>query len=104
LPPGRLELEITESVKIDQSFVRGMAEQGDCLAIVRAVIGLGRSLEMAVNAEGVETPEQLAALRAEGCSELQGYLFSRPKPEAEVRAMLLAGPRQIVPCEGYVLS
>jgi EAL domain-containing protein (putative c-di-GMP-specific phosphodiesterase class I) len=65
---------------------------------VRAVIGLGRSLDMAVNAEGVETPEQLAVLRAEGCSELQGYLFSRPKPGGEVTAMLQASPRQLV-CE-----
>ncbi len=81
-----------DKIKIDQSFVRGMADHGDCLAIVRAVIGLGRSLGIAVNAEGVETPEQLAALRAEGCGELQGYLFSQPKPQREVAAMLTACP------------
>ena len=68
-----------DKIKIDQSFVRGMGDQEDCAAIVRAVVGLGRSLGMSVNAEGVETEAQLAALRAEGCGELQGYLFSEPK-------------------------
>ncbi len=77
-----------DKIKIDQSFVRGLSEQADCAAIVRAVVGLGRSLGMAVNAEGVETAAQLAALRAEGCGEVQGYLFSRPRPAAEVPAML----------------
>jgi len=78
-----------DKIKIDQSFVRGMAEQEDCRTIVRAVIGLGRSLGMAVNAEGVETVEQLAALRTEGCGEIQGYFFSKPRPGGEVAEMLL---------------
>jgi diguanylate cyclase (GGDEF)-like protein len=73
-----------DKIKIDQSFIRGMADQDDCRTIVRAVIGLGRSLGIAVNAEGVETPEQLAALRAEGCSEIQGFLFSKPRPANEI--------------------
>ncbi len=77
-----------DKIKIDQSFVRGITTQEDCRKIVRAVIGLGRSLGMAVNAEGVETPEHLEALRLEGCGELQGYLFSKPKPASEVAEML----------------
>ena len=77
-----------DKIKIDQSFVRGMAEQGDCIAIVRAVVGLGRALGMAVNAEGVETPDQQRTLQAEGCDELQGYLFSTPQPIAEVARLL----------------
>jgi diguanylate cyclase (GGDEF)-like protein len=77
-----------DKIKIDQSFVRGITTQEDCRKIVRAVIGLGRSLGMAVNAEGVETPEHLEALRLEGCGELQGYLFSKPKPAGEVPEML----------------
>ena len=77
-----------DKIKIDQSFVRGLSDEADCAAIVRAVVGLGRSLGMAVNAEGVETAAQLAALRAEGCGEVQGYLFSRPRPARDVRAML----------------
>jgi len=78
-----------DKIKIDQSFVHGMTDQTDCLAIVRAVIGLGRSLGIAVNAEGVETLEQLDALRHEDCGELQGFLFSKPRPGGEVSDMLL---------------
>jgi len=77
-----------DKIKIDQSFVRGIADQDDCRTIVRAVIGLGRSLGMAVNAEGVETAEQLDALRAEGCGEIQGYLFSKPRPVGQVMELL----------------
>ena len=77
-----------DKIKIDQSFVRNMTDRQDCLAIVRAVIGLGRSLGMAVNAEGVETHDQREALLGEGCLELQGYLFSRPRPADEVGALL----------------
>jgi len=77
-----------DKIKIDQSFVRHMTDQPDCLAIVRAVIGLGRSLGMSVNAEGVETRAQCDALIAEGCMELQGYYFSRPQPACEVHDLL----------------
>jgi diguanylate cyclase (GGDEF)-like protein len=77
-----------DKIKIDQSFVRNMTDRQDCMAIVRAVIGLGRSLGMSVNAEGVETRDQLDALIGEGCVELQGYYFSKPKPGAEVLDML----------------
>ncbi len=77
-----------DKIKIDQSFIRGLPEQDDCVAIVRAIIGLGRSLGMTVNAEGVETPEQHNALQAEGCDELQGFLFSKPQPVSEVENLL----------------
>ena len=80
-----------DKIKIDKSFVHGMTDQADCLAIVRAVIGLGRALGIAVNAEGVETIEQHDALRSEGCGELQGYLFSKPRPVTDVSAMLTDG-------------
>jgi diguanylate cyclase (GGDEF)-like protein len=78
-----------DKIKIDKSFVQGMTEKSDCLAIVRAVISLGRSLGMLVNAEGVETETQCATLIGEGCGELQGYLFSRPQPVVAVTSMLL---------------
>jgi diguanylate cyclase (GGDEF)-like protein len=69
-----------DKIKIDQSFVRTLSEGKGSLEIIRAVVGLGRALSMKVLAEGVETSEQLAALQAEGCDEVQGFLFSRPVP------------------------
>jgi diguanylate cyclase (GGDEF)-like protein len=77
-----------DNVKIDRSFVTGLNRRDDCLAIVRAVAGLGRSLGIETTAEGVETEEELQVLRAEGCSNAQGYLFSRPKPASEIRRMI----------------
>jgi diguanylate cyclase (GGDEF)-like protein len=133
LKPGRLELEITESIllhdtrdtlailnelrslgvrismddfgtgysslsylrsfpfdkiKIDQSFVRDMNRNEDAIAIIRAVTGLGKSLGMVTTAEGVETVQQFDKLKGEGCTEVQGYYLSRPKPAAEVPAMI----------------
>jgi diguanylate cyclase (GGDEF)-like protein/PAS domain S-box-containing protein len=133
LAPGRLELEITESVllqdsegtlatlhnlrrfgvriamddfgtgysslsylrsfpfdkiKIDRSFIEDVATRDDSMAIVRAVTGLGKSLGIATTAEGVETQAQLDTLRAEGCTEVQGYFFSKPKPAGEIQRLL----------------
>jgi EAL domain-containing protein (putative c-di-GMP-specific phosphodiesterase class I) len=69
-----------DTIKIDRTFVQELPERSDCAAIVRAVAGLGDSLGMLTTAEGVETEDQLARLQAEGCEEVQGYLFSRPVP------------------------
>jgi len=133
LPPGRLEVEITESIflkdsesnlvvltqlgdlgikismddfgtgysslaylrsfpfnkiKIDRSFIRDLPASQSCTAIVRAVCGLARSFGAATTAEGVETDDQLAQMRAEGCTEVQGYIFGRPMPAAEIPALL----------------
>jgi len=77
-----------DKLKIDQSFVSCLGESGDCCAIVRAVAGLGHSLGMTVNAEGVETEAQMAALRSESCDEVQGFLFSKPISNAEVPSLL----------------
>ena len=67
-----------DRVKIDQSFVRDLANDNDDLAIVRAIIALARAMRLAVIAEGVETGEQLALLRHEDCHEYQGYFFAHP--------------------------
>ena len=77
-----------DKIKIDQSFVRDLCTKPDSIAIVRAVTGLGISLGMMITAEGVETQEQLAHLRAECCTEVQGYLLSRPCPASEVADLL----------------
>ncbi|MGH7101791.1 MAG: putative bifunctional diguanylate cyclase/phosphodiesterase [Acetobacteraceae bacterium] len=79
-----------DKIKIDQSFIRELACRPDSIAIVRAVTGLCNSLGMTTTAEGVETEEQLAALSAERCTEVQGFLFSRPRPAMEIPALLLA--------------
>jgi diguanylate cyclase (GGDEF)-like protein/PAS domain S-box-containing protein len=81
-----------DCLKIDRSFVCGIREHPEDLAIVQAVITLGRALGMEVVAEGVETAEQLDLLRGLGCDQGQGYLFARPMPAEEVPAFL-AGRR-----------
>lgn len=133
LPPGRLQLEITESVllgdtegiraallqlralgvgislddfgtgysslaylrtfpfdriKIDRCFVRDLAARDASLAIVHATVELAGKLGMATTAEGIETAEQLAILRTEGCTDIQGYYISRPFPVRQVVEML----------------
>lgn len=138
LPPGRLELEITETamivnteatietlqaiaamgigiamddfgtgysslsflhrfpftrIKIDQSFVRGLGQDPQSDAIVRAVTGLCDSLGVASTAEGVETEAQWDFLRQQNCAAIQGYLISRPQPAHAVGRMLLESQR-----------
>ncbi|TAL79316.1 MAG: EAL domain-containing protein [Beijerinckiaceae bacterium] len=144
LPPGRLQLEVTESIllhggdemlsplhrlrdrgvsltldgfgtgysslsyltkfpfdriKIDQSFVAGLGTRRECSAIVAAIAGVARSLDMAVAAEGVETVEQYDLLRLAGCREMQGFLFGKPCSVADLvfsdaPQQHLAGQRQ----------
>jgi diguanylate cyclase (GGDEF)-like protein/PAS domain S-box-containing protein len=133
LPPRRLELEITESVllqeneknpatlhrlrdlgvrialddfgtgysslsylrvfpfdriKIDGSFVKELPRNVECVSIIRAVADLARGLHMMTTAEGVETAEQLDALREHGCTAAQGYLFSRPLPAGDIGGLM----------------
>ena len=134
LQPGRLEIEVTESVfidnttailatlkelldygvttaiddfgtgfsslsylltfpfgriKIDRAFIAGLADKKESRAIVRAVSQLARSLDIGVTAEGVETEQQLRHVRLLGCTEMQGFLFSRPRPAAELHRLFL---------------
>jgi diguanylate cyclase (GGDEF)-like protein len=80
-----------DAVKIDQSFVRQISTTGDDTTIVKAVIGMARNLKLRVIAEGVETLEELAFLRAYRCDEAQGYYFSRPVLPQQFAIMLRNG-------------
>ncbi len=77
-----------DKIKIDRAFVADLSLRPDALAIVRAVTTLADSMGMTTTAEGVETEEQLAHLRGAGCTEVQGYLISRPVPAEAVAPML----------------
>jgi len=77
-----------DKVKIDRSFVQDIASP-QSRAIIRSVIGLGHGLGVPVLAEGVETPEQLDALRSEGCDQVQGYLIARPNPIGHFEGVVL---------------
>jgi len=78
-----------DSLKIDQSFVRGAMESGGCDAIVAAIATLGQNLGIPTTAEGVETEEQLRRVQGHGCTVVQGYLTGRPMPAQD--ASLLVG-------------
>ncbi len=77
-----------DKIKIDRSFVSELGTREDSVAIIRAVTGLGRSLGIVTTAEGVENDEQLEFLRREGCTQAQGFLFSKPRPASDVMIML----------------
>jgi diguanylate cyclase (GGDEF)-like protein/PAS domain S-box-containing protein len=77
-----------DALKIDQSFVREIGTSPDGTTIVRAIISMGRSLNLRIIAEGVETIEDLAFLKAQGCDEGQGYYFSRPVPANQFAKLL----------------
>ena len=79
-----------DCVKVDRSFVRGVPDNEEDVAIVNAVIELGHALKLSVTAEGVETAEQLGRLQNAGCDTAQGFLFYRPEPP-EVVEQLFAG-------------
>jgi diguanylate cyclase (GGDEF)-like protein/PAS domain S-box-containing protein len=77
-----------DKIKIDRSFISGISGQDDSFAIVRAVAAIGSSLKMTTTAEGVETREQFDRIKSEGCTEVQGYFFSPPKPAADIARVL----------------
>ncbi|MDY0925771.1 bifunctional diguanylate cyclase/phosphodiesterase [Enterobacter sp. CFBP8995] len=69
-----------DKIKIDKSFINDMGDSREALAIIRAITGMSRSLDIQITAEGVESGEQYAKLREEGCTLFQGYFFGRPQP------------------------
>ena len=82
-----------DAVKIDRSFVGRMDRDARSAQLVHAIVSLARNLRVQVVAEGVETREQLAALRGMGCDQAQGFLFAEPLPEERVSRMLASDPR-----------
>ena len=73
-----------DKIKIDRCFIAELARREDCQAIVRSVLSLAGELNMVTTAEGVEALDQLEALRASGCDQAQGYLFSHALPAGEL--------------------
>ncbi|MGE0627105.1 MAG: EAL domain-containing protein [Hyphomicrobiaceae bacterium] len=80
-----------DKIKIDRAFVQNLERGEDSLSIVRAIAAMARGLGMETTAEGIETGEQLDLVKAEGCTEMQGYLFSRPIPALKIRETYLSG-------------
>ncbi len=76
-----------DTLKIDRSFIMGIPQDEDDVAITLAIISMAQSLRLSLVAEGVETPAQMDFLRQAGCTSMQGYLFSRPVPAEEMGAM-----------------
>jgi diguanylate cyclase (GGDEF)-like protein/PAS domain S-box-containing protein len=81
-----------DKIKIDRSFIQDLSNGAEPLAIVNAVAGLAKCLNMTSTAEGVETQQQLEVLQAIGCTEMQGYLFSHARPANEIRQFFAQSP------------
>jgi EAL domain-containing protein (putative c-di-GMP-specific phosphodiesterase class I) len=79
-----------DKIKIDRCFVTGIAEPGGSSSIIQAVMVIAAARNITTTAEGVETEQQKELLRALGCTEMQGYLFSPAIPVADIRRLLLS--------------
>ena len=83
-----------DKIKIDRCFVNDIEEPEGSSCIVQAVVNIAAARHMTTTAEGVETKQQQQLLRMLGCSEMQGYLFSKPKPAAEIKQLLFSHARK----------
>ncbi len=83
-----------DKIKIDRCFVTDIEEPDGSSCIVQAVVNIAAARHMTTTAEGVETEQQQQLLRMLGCSEMQGYLFSPPKPAAEIRQLFRTHPEK----------
>ena len=89
-------------IKIDRSFIAGLADKTESRAVVRAIADLARNLNMRVVAEGVETVKQREQAQILGCTDIQGYLISVPRPAAEIHELFLPHPQNTVSIIGQV--
>ena len=89
---GYLQTFPFDKIKIDRSFINNLSKGSGALAILKAITTLADSLGVATIAEGVETQEQLEKVRTEGCTEMQGFLFSPALPATEIARLFLASP------------
>jgi EAL domain-containing protein (putative c-di-GMP-specific phosphodiesterase class I) len=94
---GYLRRLPVDVLKMDRSFLEGIDTESKAGALVEAIMGIGRTLDLDVVAEGIERPGQLAALRRIGCGHGQGYLLSRPVPYSELEALLSYGTLPMAP-------
>ncbi len=88
---SHLQLFPLTTLKIDKSFVQNISKNNNSIALLHSIVGIAKSFDLKVIAEGVETEEQLKVLDAISCDELQGYLFSRPIPGKQLEQGLLSG-------------
>jgi diguanylate cyclase (GGDEF)-like protein len=93
---GNLRSFPFDKIKIDRSFISDLRSSVDAAAIIRAVVSLGRSLGITTTAEGVETRDQLTYLRAEGCSEVQGFYYSEARSSSDIHQMLVNAPNGVL--------
>jgi diguanylate cyclase (GGDEF)-like protein len=84
-------------IKIDAFFIRGLSDGGDGSTIVEAITKMANTMKIATVVEGVETRQQLVKVREWGCTEMQGYLFSRPKPVEEILPMFAPRTERALP-------
>jgi diguanylate cyclase (GGDEF)-like protein len=85
-----------DHLKIDRAFVASLGSSGNAGAIIQSIVTLGHALGMKVLAEGVENEEQRVLLRLAGCDEMQGFLFAKPVPAAEIDRLVAATPRTAI--------
>jgi EAL domain-containing protein (putative c-di-GMP-specific phosphodiesterase class I) len=77
-----------DKLKVDRGFVTPLGRSGNAGVIVQAIVTLGHALDLSVLVEGVETDEQRVLLRLAGCDEMQGFLFAKPQPAAQIGRLL----------------
>ena len=93
-----------DKIKIDRSFVKDIAKNAGSINIVRAVAAMANGMGMTATAEGVETAEQLETITSEGCTEMQGFLFSKPLPLAEIERLFLSQARKAQQADDRIVA